>query len=89
MRRYKELLEKGEKVEYAEVEENVRKRDYLDACAVPCLVCGFQQGQRAHDVGAGKREGIVDRQTSLCKTGSYQHTKWFENMAFVRPYHLL
>lgn len=24
-------------------------------------------------------------QTSLCKTGSYQHTKWFENMAFVRP----
>lgn len=30
MRRYKELLEKGEKVEYAEVEENVRKRDYLD-----------------------------------------------------------
>lgn len=30
MRRYKELLEKGEKVEYAEVEENVKKRDYLD-----------------------------------------------------------
>ena len=30
MRRYKELLEKGEKVNYAEVEENVRKRDYID-----------------------------------------------------------
>lgn len=24
-------------------------------------------------------------QTSLCKAGSYQHTKWFENMAFIRP----
>lgn len=30
MRRYKELTEKGEKVSYQEVEENVRKRDYLD-----------------------------------------------------------
>lgn len=30
MRRYKELLEKGEKVNYAEVEENVRRRDNLD-----------------------------------------------------------
>lgn len=30
MRRYKELVTKGEKVSYAEVEENVKKRDYLD-----------------------------------------------------------
>ncbi|MCR9013181.1 (d)CMP kinase [Gabonibacter chumensis] len=29
-RRYKELVEKGEKVTYEEVEENVRKRDYID-----------------------------------------------------------
>lgn len=29
-RRYKELTEKGEKVDYQEVEKNVRKRDYLD-----------------------------------------------------------
>lgn len=29
-RRYKELMEKGEKVTYEEVEENVRKRDYID-----------------------------------------------------------
>ena len=30
MRRYKELRAKGEAVDYAEVEENVRKRDYID-----------------------------------------------------------
>lgn len=30
MRRYKELLEKGEKVDYDEVEKNVRERDYID-----------------------------------------------------------
>ena len=30
MRRYKELTAKGEAVDYAEVEENVRKRDYID-----------------------------------------------------------
>ena len=29
-RRYKELIEKGEKVTYEEVEANVRKRDYID-----------------------------------------------------------
>jgi len=29
-RRYKELIEKGEQVSYEEVEENVRKRDYMD-----------------------------------------------------------
>lgn len=29
-RRYQELIGKGKKVSYAEVEENVRKRDYLD-----------------------------------------------------------
>lgn len=29
-RRYKELLEKGEKVSYEEVEANVRQRDYID-----------------------------------------------------------
>ena len=30
-RRYKELLDKGEKVKYEEVLENVRKRDHIDA----------------------------------------------------------
>lgn len=30
-RRYEELIAKGEEVDYAEVEENVKKRDYLDA----------------------------------------------------------
>lgn len=30
MRRYKELLGKGEKVDYDEVEKNVRERDYID-----------------------------------------------------------
>lgn len=30
MRRYKELVTKGEKVSYAEVEENVKRRDYID-----------------------------------------------------------
>lgn len=29
-RRYDELIQKGQKVKYAEVEENVRQRDYLD-----------------------------------------------------------
>lgn len=31
MRRYQELTEKGVQVDYAEVEENVRKRDYIDS----------------------------------------------------------
>lgn len=30
MRRYKELVTKGEEVSYAEVEDNVRKRDHID-----------------------------------------------------------
>lgn len=31
MRRYKELTDKGERVSYEEVEENVRNRDYIDS----------------------------------------------------------
>ena len=43
-------------------------------CAVPCLVCGFQQGQRAHDVGAGEREGIVDRTVHMAFGRQVDHS---------------